>query len=121
MARTSTATSQIAKLQKQLALLQKKEADKSKAKQTKALAAIVKLAKDAGLTADDVIGALKSNKAPAKKRTAAKKSANAGKSVAPKYRNPANPEQTWTGRGKSPTWVAALKTAGTLESALIAS
>lgn len=27
----------------------------------------------------------------------------AGK-VAPKYRNPANPEQTWTGRGKRPRW-----------------
>jgi DNA-binding protein H-NS len=23
----------------------------------------------------------------------------------PKYRNPANPEQTWTGRGKAPAWV----------------
>ncbi len=121
MARISTATSQIAKLQKQLALLQKKEADKSKAKQTKALAAIVKLAKDAGLTPDDVIGALKSHKALAKKRAAAKKSANAGKSVAPKYRNPANPEQTWTGRGKMPKWCADMKAAGMLESALIAS
>ena len=119
MARTATAASQIAKLQKQLALLQKKEADKSKAKQAKALAAIVKLAKDAGLTADDVAGALKSGKATAKKKTIAKKSAAAGKTVAPKYRNPANPEQTWTGRGKSPTWVAELKAAGTLESALI--
>jgi DNA-binding protein H-NS len=25
-------------------------------------------------------------------------------SVAPKYRNPANPEQTWSGRGKRPHW-----------------
>jgi DNA-binding protein H-NS len=23
----------------------------------------------------------------------------------PKYRNPANPEQTWTGRGKKPGWL----------------
>jgi len=23
----------------------------------------------------------------------------------PKYRNPSNPEQTWTGRGKAPAWV----------------
>lgn len=120
MARTSNPASQIAKLQKQLALLQKKEADKSKAKHAKALTAIVKIAKEAGLTADDVAGALKSGKAAAKKKAVAKKSANAGKSVAPKYRNPANPEQTWTGRGKSPTWVTALKTAGTLDSALIA-
>jgi DNA-binding protein H-NS len=25
-------------------------------------------------------------------------------SVAPKYRNPANPAQTWSGRGKRPHW-----------------
>jgi DNA-binding protein H-NS len=24
--------------------------------------------------------------------------------VAPKYRNPSNPEQTWSGRGKRPRW-----------------
>jgi DNA-binding protein H-NS len=24
--------------------------------------------------------------------------------VAPKYRNPGNPEQTWSGRGRQPTW-----------------
>ena len=120
MARTSNAASQIAKLQKQLAMLQKKEADKTKAKQANALSAIVKLAKDAALTADDVAGALKSGKAPSKKKSTAKKSTNAGKTVAPKYRNPANPEQTWTGRGKSPTWITELKAAGTLESALIA-
>lgn len=29
-----------------------------------------------------------------------------GKStLPPKYRNPSNPEQTWTGRGKPPAWV----------------
>ena len=25
--------------------------------------------------------------------------------VLPKYRNPKNPEQTWTGRGRKPRWV----------------
>jgi DNA-binding protein H-NS len=25
--------------------------------------------------------------------------------VKPKYRNPANPEQTWSGRGRQPAWV----------------
>lgn len=24
--------------------------------------------------------------------------------LAPKYRNPSNPEQTWSGRGRQPTW-----------------
>lgn len=27
--------------------------------------------------------------------------------VAPKYRNPANPKETWAGRGKLPRWLAA--------------
>ncbi|ODV26372.1 MAG: histidine biosynthesis protein [Rhodanobacter sp. SCN 68-63] len=42
--------------------------------------------------------------------------------VAPKYRNPDNAAQTWSGRGKRPTWfVEALKKKGvTAESLLIA-
>lgn len=27
-------------------------------------------------------------------------------SVAPKYRNPRDPSQTWTGRGRRPLWIA---------------
>jgi DNA-binding protein H-NS len=30
----------------------------------------------------------------------------------PKYRNPANPSQTWTGRGRKPGWVTAHLAAG---------
>lgn len=36
----------------------------------------------------------------------------AGRTVAPKYRNPADPAQTWTGRGKRPRWVQAQIDAG---------
>jgi DNA-binding protein H-NS len=32
--------------------------------------------------------------------------------VAPKYRNPDQPEQTWSGRGVKPRWLAALVDAG---------
>ncbi|NSY37912.1 H-NS family nucleoid-associated regulatory protein [Leisingera sp. ANG59] len=32
--------------------------------------------------------------------------------AAPKYRNPNNPEETWTGRGRKPHWVHAALTAG---------
>ena len=36
--------------------------------------------------------------------------------VAPKYRNPDNPEETWAGRGLKPRWLAAaLKTGKKLE------
>ena len=38
--------------------------------------------------------------------------------VAPKYRNPANPEQTWTGRGKRPRWFSEALAKGRKESDL---
>ena len=33
-------------------------------------------------------------------------------SVAPKYRDPKNPENTWTGRGRMPRWMAAATKSG---------
>jgi DNA-binding protein H-NS len=30
-----------------------------------------------------------------------------GRTVAPKYRDPANPDQTWAGRGRPPRWLTA--------------
>lgn len=40
--------------------------------------------------------------------------------VAPKYRNPANAAETWSGRGRQPLWlVAALKKGGKAEKFLI--
>lgn len=35
-----------------------------------------------------------------------------GRKVAPKYRNPNNPSQTWAGRGQMPSWMAAAVAAG---------
>jgi DNA-binding protein H-NS len=121
MART-TVENQLAAIRKQRELLDKKEQALKSKSHEKVLAKIVVMAKDAGLSASDIAKALSSDK-PAKAGKApkaVKKGALAGKKVAPKYRNPANPEQTWTGRGVSPTWVQALKAAGTLDSALIA-
>ena len=41
-------------------------------------------------------------------RAAAKKAPRkAASKVAPKYRNPDNASETWTGRGKQPRWLAA--------------
>ncbi|MEY2678395.1 MAG: hypothetical protein RLZ00_1087 [Pseudomonadota bacterium] len=120
MARTTVAN-QLAAIRKQRELLDKKEQALKSKSHDKVLAKIVALAKEAGLTAADIAKALNSGKAAkaGKAPKASKKGALAGKKVAPKYRNPANPEQTWTGRGVSPTWVQALKAAGTLDSALI--
>lgn len=121
MARTTVAN-QLAAIRKQRELLDKKEQALKSKSHDKVLAQIVTLAKQAGLTAADIAQALSSGKAAkaGKAPKVSKKGTLAGKKVAPKYRNPANAEQTWTGRGVSPTWVQALKAAGTLESALIA-
>ena len=119
MARTTVAN-QLAAIRKQRELLDKKEQALKSKSHDKVLAQIVILAKQAGLTAADIAKAMNSGKS-AKATKKHKKGAMAGKKVAPKYRNPANPEQTWTGRGVSPTWVQALKSAGTLDTALIAS
>lgn len=41
---------------------------------------------------------------------------------APKYRNPENPDETWTGNGKMPKWlVAYIANGGTKEKCLISS
>ncbi len=49
--------------------------------------------------------------APRSTGRVAKKARKLGK-VPPKYRNPANPEETWTGRGRQPRWLAALTAEG---------
>jgi DNA-binding protein H-NS len=49
-----------------------------------------------------------------------RKGALKGSKVAPKYRNPANPTETWSGRGRQPLWLAAaLKKGLKLEKFLI--
>lgn len=42
----------------------------------------------------------------------AEKTTRKGKKVAPKYRNPDDSNQTWTGRGVAPKWMQALINAG---------
>lgn len=50
-------------------------------------------AKELGFTLAELLGT-----APLKAKSRAP--------VAPKYRNPDNPEETWTGRGRKPRWLA---------------
>lgn len=123
MPRVVNTAAQIAKLQKQLALLQKKEAGARDAKKNKTLTKIMQLAKDGGVSAADIAQAFKAGAGAKKDKSRiprkSAKPASSGLKVAPKYRNPANPEQTWTGRGKSPLWAAALRAEGKLDEALI--
>ena len=120
MARTTVAA-QLVKLRKEREALEKREKALLAKTNDKALARIIAIAKESGLTASDITKALgQPGKASKAKPAAAKKrGALAGKKIAPKYRNPANAEQTWTGRGVSPAWIQALKAEGKLETALI--
>lgn len=77
-----------------------------------ARAEIERIAREAGVAVSDLLGQ------PAKVGNA--KSAGSRKPVAAKYRNPADPTQTWSGRGKRPRWLAdALEAGATLDSFLI--
>ena len=63
----------------------------------KALAEVEAFARDRGLSPADLAGlAVKRTRKPA----------------APKYANPADPSQTWTGRGRRPRWVDAALASG---------
>ena len=81
---------------------------------TKVRAQLTKLARTQGYSVEELFG----GGAPARGRAASKATKAPAKAVrklgkvAPKYRNPANPKETWTGRGKQPRWLAALTTKG---------
>jgi DNA-binding protein H-NS len=79
-----------------------------------------KMAADAGVSIDELLGkSAKSDAAPKAVRVK-KVSTKVKNKVAPKYRNPANAEQVWTGRGRQPLWVAAALSAGqSMDSLLI--
>lgn len=66
-------------------------------KKKEAIAALEEKARDLGFSLSDLMSA-----APSRKRAPAK----------PKYANPADASQTWTGRGRKPRWVEAALKAG---------
>ena len=81
-------------------------AKRKPATQTKA--AVAKVLKASGWTFEELYGKAGGSVAAAapKKARKAAKGRSTGK-VPPKYRNPANEKDTWTGRGRQPRWVAA--------------
>ena len=94
---------------KQLTALAQEAKKRSEAlKKRKPIAAVRKevaaLAKKHGYTLAELVGGAKA--APAAARAAKAKVGKRAK-VAPKYRNPAKPTETWAGRGKPPRWMAA--------------
>jgi DNA-binding protein H-NS len=73
---------------------------------------LVSLAKAEGYSVDELFGTArmvreKIGVPSVAKKTTARKSAQKGSKVEPKYRNPANPAETWAGRGMPPKWLSA--------------
>lgn len=63
------------------------------------------LAKAEGYTIDELFGSVANAAPKAPRKASPSKGRRLGK-VAPKYRNPANSAQTWSGRGMQPKWLA---------------
>jgi len=85
----------------------------AEAERRAALEAAKKAAKAHGFSLEELTGTDVKRDAPKKAGGARKKAGTDGRAkVAPKYRNPDNPEQTWTGRGRAPKWVEAHLVAG---------
>ena len=88
-------------------------AKRKPAAQTKA--AVAKVLKASGWSFEELYGKTGGSAVALAPKKAGKASKSKGRStgkVAPKYRNPANEKETWTGRGRQPRWVAAEITNG---------
>jgi DNA-binding protein H-NS len=77
-------------------------------KASKLRAKIDALVKAEGLAIEDVYAG-----------TGARRAVTVRRKVKPKYRNPTDPAQTWTGRGKRPRWYQAALAAGKKEKDLL--
>ncbi|MBU2533221.1 MAG: H-NS histone family protein [Alphaproteobacteria bacterium] len=87
------------KVQKAIAVAKERERAELKAK-------IEKMVAESGFAVSDLFGT--------------GRGAQKGRTVAPKYVNPDNASETWTGRGRKPKWlVAKLNKGGSLDKFLI--
>lgn len=76
-----------------------------------ALKAAQAAARAHGFSLDELTAGEKAEK-PAPRARRAKSDGDGRAKVAPKYRNPNNPEETWSGRGRAPGWMATHLQAG---------
>lgn len=97
---------------KQLAELitkaQQRSLEIDKEKVTKLRDKVLAMVKAEGFTVDELFGT-----------RGARKNKRAGTKVPPKYSNPADAAQTWSGRGKRPHWFNAALKAGKKEKDLL--
>jgi len=112
----------IDKLTKEVRKIKNVISTKQARNKKEALAKIVSVARSSGFELHELVGVENSSNvkktipASVPRKSAIKKR---GK-VAPKYRNPLNEEETWTGRGRQPLWVrGVLERDGSLDSVSI--
>lgn len=113
---------QFKKLQKQKIAIEQLEAillDKESKKNIHRIVSVIEKAVALAHSVAESSAPAKKRGRPAGKKSAKRTSKLAGIKVPPKYRNPDDKKQTWTGRGRMPLWAAELAEAGSLESALI--
>lgn len=75
-------------------------------------AAVNRIVRGSGYTMEELFGTKSTSTKRVAKTAGTAKKAKAGSKVPPKYRNPSNPAETWTGRGKHPRWLAAFVAQG---------
>ncbi len=86
-----------------IARAQQRQSELAAEKIVKLREKVQQLVKSEGFSMDDVVGSSRKPRAKVK----------------PKYRNPADKGQTWSGRGKRPRWFAAALAAGKKEKDLL--
>lgn len=77
-----------------------------------ALEAAQKAAKAHGYSLEQLTGGASAAVAKAKASAGKKPKKAAGSVNPPKYRNPENADQTWTGKGRRPAWIVAAQEKG---------
>ncbi|MDB5813160.1 MAG: transcriptional regulator [Rhodocyclales bacterium] len=101
----------LSELKRQKGRIETEIARRSETSKRDLLKKVQKLAAEAGVPLSELLGVKKEPKTAARKATPKKTRGSKGK-VAPKYRNPADASQTWTGRGRQPLWVSGYVASG---------
>lgn len=93
-------------------LLEAEEKNKRKEVRNEILLQIHKLISDNQIYLHEIKAKCYKGKNKALKKERKEKVNKGGSRVLPKYANPSNPKQTWSGRGKRPKWFVDLVSSG---------
>ena len=98
----------LAKLEKERDKIDRAIKTKQGVEKKSVIAEIRKIARKSGFDVSELFdGESSTASAPKRKVRGKKKSSGRYGKVKPKYRNPADASETWTGRGRTPLWMQA--------------